>query len=562
MSDFEPSRRKESKRFPWLASYPPGVSQTAELCEYGSLGDLIEQSTTRFAEKTAFINMGKAATYRDIGRYSNAFAAYLQGELRLSVGARVALMVPNTLQYPIALFGALRAGYVVVNCNPLYTPRELEHQLKDSGAEAIVIVENYASVLEQIIHKTDVKHVIVTKLGDMLGFPKGMVLDVVVRLVKRMVPAWDIPNAISFKSVLQKGKKLKLRPVDVGHEDLALLQYTGGTSGVPKGAMLTHGNMLANLQQIRAWIKPFVREGKETVITILPLYHIFALMGNCLTHLAIGATNVLITNPRDITRLIREMSIHPFTTIIGVNTLFNALLSNAEFAKLDFSDLRICIGGGMALHKSVTDEWKHVTGRPLLEAYGLTEASPAVTFNPLNLEEATGSIGVPLPSTEIAIRDDEGQDLPIGGVGELCVRGPQVMKGYWNRPKETAEALMSDGFLRTGDVAQMDDQGFLRIVDRKKDMILVSGFNVYPNEIEQIVGAHPGVLEVGAVGVPDAKTGEAIKIVVVRRDPKLTAEKVIAFCHMNLTGYKVPHHVEFRDELPKTNVGKVLRRVL
>ncbi|MDH3660556.1 MAG: AMP-binding protein [Alphaproteobacteria bacterium] len=555
-------RQKAIQRSGWLASYPPGIPPTIDVGDYRSLVDMYEQSVSAFAEKIAFVHMDKAMTFRELDRLCLAFAAYLQGELQLEKGARVALMMPNMLQYPIALFGALRAGCTVVNCNPLYTPRELEHQLKDSGAEAIVILENFASVLEPIIDKTEVKHVIVTKLGDMLGFPKGLVVNAVVRFIKKMVPSWRIPGALSFGSVLKQGLQQELRPMDLGHDDLAFLQYTGGTTGVPKGAMLSHGSMVANLLQAKAWLKPFVSEGGETIITALPLYHIFALTANCFTHFVIGATNVLITNPRDISALVKEMSKHPFTAITGVNTLFNALLNNAAFAELDFSKLRLCLAGGMSLHQSVADRWKQVTGRPLLEAYGLTETSPAVTINPLDLDNANGSIGLPIPSTEVAIRDDDGKDLPIGEAGELCVRGPQVMVGYWQRPAETAEVMTPDGFLRTGDIAVMDEKGFIRIVDRKKDMILVSGFNVYPNEIEEVVSTHPGVLEVGAVGVPDAKSGEAIKIVVVKKDVTLTSESLITFCHSKLTGYKVPHHIEFRDELPKTNVGKVLRRAL
>ena len=537
-------------------------SPTIDVDDYRSLVDMFEQSVTAFSRNIAFVHMDKAMTFRELDRLSLAFAAYLQTKLRLQKGARVALMMPNMLQYPIALFGALRAGYTVVNCNPLYKPRELEHQLKDSGAEAIVILENFASVLEPIIDNTEVKHVIVTKLGDMLGFPKGLVVNAVVKYIKKMVPAWRILGAMPFGSVMKQGLTLKLKPVDLGHDDLAFLQYTGGTTGIPKGAMLSHGNMVANLLQAKAWLRPFVSEGGETIITALPLYHIFALTANCFAHFVIGATNVLITNPRDIPALVKEMSKHPFTAITGVNTLFNALLNNPAFARLDFSKLRLSLAGGMALHQSVADKWKQVTGRPLLEAYGLTEASPAVTINPLDLDDANGSIGLPIPSTEVAIRDDDGNDLPIGEAGELFVRGPQVMVGYWQKPEETAEVMTPDGYLRTGDIAAMDEKGFIRIVDRKKDMILVSGFNVYPNEIEEVVSMHPDVLEVGAVGVPDAKSGEAIKIVVVKKDATLTAESLITFCHSKLTGYKVPHHIEFRDELPKTNVGKVLRRAL
>jgi long-chain acyl-CoA synthetase len=546
----------------WLGSYPPGVPATVDLGQFKSLGDLFERSVAKFAAKTAFVNMDKALTFQDLERLSRHFATYLQQALELPAGTRVALMMPNTLQYPIALFGALRAGYVVVNCNPLYTPRELEHQLTDSGAEAIVIVENFAWVLSEVIEKTQVRHAIITRLGDMLGFPKAALVNFAVKYIKKMVPAWRIAGAVSFRSALQRGQALELAAVDVGRDDLAFLQYTGGTTGVPKGAMLTHGNVLANLLQAHAWVQPFVTEGEETIITALPLYHIFALTANCLTFLMLGATNILITNPRDIPAFVKDLAKHPFSVITGVNTLFNALLNNQDFLKLDFSKLRIAMGGGMAVHESVAKTWKDVTGIPLIEAYGLTEASPAVTVNPLNLSEHRGSIGLPLPSTEVSIRDEEGFEVPSGSAGELCVRGPQVMKGYWKRPAETANVLTPDGFLRSGDVATMDETGFVRVIDRIKDMILVSGFNVYPSEIEEVVSMHPGVLEVGAVGIPDDVTGEAIKIVVVKKDEKLSAEDLMAFCRDKLTGYKVPHHIEFREELPKTNVGKVLRRAL
>ena len=546
----------------WLASYPSGVPETIDLNDYRSLGDLFERSATAFPDKIAFVNLGKGMTYGELERLSRAFAAYLQGELKLAPGTRVALMMPNCLQYPIAVLGALRAGCTVVSCNPLYTSRELEHQLKDSGAEAIVIIENFAAVLAEVLASTPVKHVVVCRLGDMLGFPKGNLVNLVVKHVKKMVPPWRIEGAVGFPAALAKGATLDLEPVEVGHGDIAFLQYTGGTTGVPKGAMLTHGNMLANVQQSLAWVRPFVKPGEEVIVTALPLYHIFALTANCLTFAALGAANVLITNPRDIPTFVKELGKHRFTAITGVNTLFNALLNHPDFARLDFGRLRLALAGGMALHETVAEKWEQVTGQRLLEAYGLTEASPAVTINPMNHTERRGSIGLPVPSTEVSIRDEEGKEVPLGAAGELCVRGPQVMKGYWNRPEETAEVMTADGFLQTGDVAQMDAQGFIRVVDRKKDMILVSGFNVYPSEIEEVVSKHPGVLEVGAVGTPDAKTGEAIKVAVVKKDPDLTAEDVISFCRRSLTAYKVPRRIEFREELPKTNVGKVLRRAL
>ena len=546
----------------WLKSYPPGIPAEIDINEFDSIGDMFLQSCRQFGERTAYINMGKGISFAELETLTGQFAAYLQGELKLPKGARVALMMPNVLQYPVAMYGALRAGYTVVNCNPLYTPRELEHQLKDSGAEAIVILDNFAHTLQQVVAHTAIKHVVVTRLGDMLGGLKGGVVNFVVKYIKKMVPAWDLPGHKRFNDILAAGARHTLAPVKVGHDDIAYLQYTGGTTGVAKGAILTHRNIIGNLQQAHAWIKPFLSEGGEIIITALPLYHIFSLTANCLTFFKIGATNVLITNPRDIPGFIKELAKVRFTAITGVNTLFNALLNNPEFAKLDFSALRIALGGGMAVQQPVAEKWRKVTGKPLVEAYGLTETSPAVCINPLDLKEFNHSIGLPISSTQISIRDDEGVEVALGQPGELCVKGPQVMAGYWNRPEETAKVMTADGFLRTGDVATVDPGGFVRIVDRKKDMILVSGFNVYPNEVEDIVAGHPGVIEVAAVGVPDPRSGEAVKVFVVRKDPALTKEALIAYCRDNLTGYKVPHHVEFRDELPKTNVGKILRRAL
>ena len=546
----------------WLKSYPPGVPAEIDVNEFRSLGDLFDRSVKRFADKTAYICMGKSMTYAELDALSARFGAFLQSELGLPSGARVALMMPNVLQYPIAMFGALRAGYTIVNVNPLYTARELEHQLKDSGADAIVILENFAHTLEHVRAQVPIKHVIVTSLGEMLGFPKGAIVNFVVRRVRKLVPAWTLDGHLSFADALARGSAHTLRPVEVGHEDTAFLQYTGGTTGVAKGAVLTHRNIIANLQQAHAWISPVVTEGREIIITALPLYHIFSLTANCLTFIKIGATNVLIPNPRDIPGFIKELSKHRFTVITGVNTLFNALLNNPEFAELDFSSLRVALGGGMAVQQAVAEKWKQITGVALVEAYGLTETSPAVTINPLDLKAFNHSIGLPISSTEVSIRDDDGIEQAIGQRGELCVRGPQVTPGYWNRPEETRRVFTADGFLRTGDIAVMDDKGFVTLVDRKKDMILVSGFNVYPNEVEDIVANHPGVLEVAAIGVPDERSGEAVKVFVVRKDPALTAEALIAHCRENLTGYKVPHHVEFRDELPKSNVGKILRREL
>ena len=547
----------------WLQSYPPGVPAEIDLGEFSSLADLFDKGVSKFAERTAYVCMGKSISYSDLELLSRQFAGYLQGELKLAKGARVALMMPNCLQYPVAMFGILRAGYTVVNVNPLYTARELEHQLNDAGCEAIVIVENFAHTLQEVIGNTKaLRHVVVTGLGDMLGFPKSLLVNFVVRHVKKMVPPRSLPGCVSFRDALGQGAAHTFRPVQLGHDDLAYLQYTGGTTGVAKGAMLTHGNIVANLQQAHAWISPYVKEGEEIIITALPLYHIFSLTANCLTFFKIGATNILITNPRDIPGFVAELGKYPFTVITGVNTLFNALLNNPEFEKLNFSSLKVALGGGMAVQQAVAERWKKVTGKTLAEAYGLTETSPAVCINPLDLPEFNHSIGLPISSTDVSLRDDDGYEVSLGMPGELCVKGPQVMKGYYNRPEETARTFTHDGYLRTGDVATIDKQGFVRIVDRKKDMILVSGFNVYPNEVEDVVASHPGVMEVAALGVPDEHSGEAVKIFVVRKDASLTAEALIAHCRAGLTGYKVPRFVEFRDELPKSNVGKILRRVL
>ena len=546
----------------WLKSYRPGVPAEIDVNEFGSLGELFERSVARFAAKPAYVCMGKTISYAELDAQTAHFGAFLQSELGLPKGARVALMMPNVLQYPIALFGALRAGYTVVNVNPLYTARELEHQLKDAGADAIVILENFAHTLEHVRARVPVKHVVVASMGEMLGFPKGAIVNFVVRRVRKMVPAWTLDGHVRFAEALRRGRAHTLQPVQMGHDDIAFLQYTGGTTGVAKGAMLTHRNIIANLQQAHAWIAPNVGEGSETIITALPLYHIFSLTANCLTFLKIGARNVLIPNPRDIPGFVKELGKQRFTVITGVNTLFNALVNNPDFAKLDFSALKVTLGGGMAVQQAVAEKWKRVTGVPLIEAYGLTETSPAVTINPLDLAAFNHSIGLPISSTEISIRDDDGNELPVGQRGELCVRGPQVTPGYWNLPQETARAFTHDGYLRTGDIVVIDEQGFITLVDRKKDMILVSGFNVYPNEIEDVIASHPGVLEVAAIGVPDERSGESVKVFIVRKDPGLTVEVVVAHCRENLTGYKIPHHIEFRDELPKSNVGKILRREL
>ncbi|GGP19600.1 long-chain-fatty-acid--CoA ligase FadD [Silvimonas iriomotensis] len=547
---------------PWFSSYPAGIPREINMNEFSSIPDVITQTLVKYADRTAFINMGKSISYHELDELTTAFAAYLQQDLKLARGARVAIMMPNLLQYPVALFGILKAGMVVVNVNPLYTPRELEHQLKDSGAEAIVIVANFAHTLEKAIGNTNVKHVIVTEIADMLDFPKRMLVNSVVKYVKKMVPAYSLPGAVPFNTTLKIGKGLHFSPVRLTHDDLAFLQYTGGTTGVAKGAMLTHGNIVANMQQAHAWISGAVRDGKELIVTALPLYHIFSLTANGMIFTKLGATNLLITNPRDIPGFVKELGKYPVTAITGVNTLFGALVNNEDFNKLDFSTWRLTLGGGMAVQQSVADKWKKVTGVTLVEAYGLTETSPAAMINPMTLREYNGMIGLPISSTDAQIRNDQGQVLPPGEAGELFIKGPQVMKGYWQRKDETDKVLGADGFLGTGDVAIMSPTGFFRIADRKKDMVLVSGFNVYPNEVEDVVAKHPGVLEVACIGVPDDKSGEAVKIFVVKKDPTLTEAQIIAYCREQLTNYKVPRQVEFRDQLPKSNVGKILRREL
>jgi long-chain acyl-CoA synthetase len=544
----------------WLKSYPPGVPAEIDINQYASLREVLEESCAKFGSRPAYSCMGRTITFAELDRLSTAFGAFLQAR-GLTKGARVALMMPNVLQYPVCLFGILRVGCTVVNVNPLYTPRELEYQLNDSGAEMIVVVENFAHTLAEVLSKTEVKHVIVATIGEMLGL-KGMLVDFVLRHVKKMIPAWEIPGAIRLSDALAEGGRRKLQPVAIGHEDIAFLQYTGGTTGVAKGAMLLHRNIIANLLQAGAWVKPFLGNKRHVVITPLPLYHIFSLTANCLIFMTLGAENVLITNPRDIPGLVKEMSKHSFTAITGVNTLFNALLNSADFQKLDFSTLQMTLGGGMAVQKAVADRWEKVTGKPLIEAYGLTETSPAATINPLDLPEYNGAIGLPISSTDLVLRDDDGKDVALGDRGEICIKGPQVMAGYWKRPEETAKIIDRDGWLATGDIGVVDERGYVRIVDRKKDMILVSGFNVYPNEIEAVVAMHPGVLECAAVGVPDPKSGEAVKLFVVKKDPALTAEALLAHCREQLTGYKCPRDVEFRTELPKSNVGKILRREL
>jgi long-chain acyl-CoA synthetase len=544
----------------WLKSYPKGVPATIDVNEYASLRDVFDRVIAQFAPRPAYTCMGKSITFADLDSASAAFGAFLQGR-GLKKGARVALMLPNILQYPVCLFGVLRAGYTVVNTNPLYTARELEHQLSDSGAEVLVVVENFAHTVQEVVHRTPVRHVVVTSIGGMLGW-KGPLVDFVLRHVKRMIPAWSLPGSLPLSEALDEGRRRKLEHLLITHDDIAFLQYTGGTTGVAKGAMLLHRNIIANLLQAGAWVKPSLGEERHVILTPLPLYHIFSLSANCLVFMTLGAENVLITNPRDIPGFVKEMSRHRFTALTGVNTLFNALLNNAAFARLDFSSLRLTLGGGMAVQKAVAERWKQVTGVPLIEAYGLTETSPAATMNPLDLPEYNGAIGLPVPSTDVVLRDDAGHDVSLGDPGEICIKGPQVMAGYWQRSDETAKVLDADGWLATGDIGVMDERGFVRIVDRKKDMILVSGFNVYPNEIESVVVMHPGVLECAAIGVPDSKTGEAVKLFVVRREESLTAEALLAHCREQLTGYKCPRDVEFRAELPKSNVGKILRREL
>jgi len=546
----------------WHKGYDAGVPYEINPNEYSSINDVLEVGFTKFKNLPAFHNMGTTLSYAQIDVLSQKFASYLQNDLHLQKGDRVAIMMPNILQYPIALFGVLRAGLIAVNVNPLYTPRELEHQLKDAGCKAIVIFANSASVLEKVLPNTPVKTVILTEIGDMLKFPKNYIVNFVIKNVKKMVPEFNIPNAVDFKECVAKGDASKFKKADVKLDDIAFLQYTGGTTGVAKGAILTHKNIVANMVQARAWIKNLITDGKEIIITPLPLYHIFSLTANCFIFNSVGALNVLITNPRDIPGFVKELKKWKFTAITGVNTLFNGLLNNEEFKKLDFSHLKVSLGGGMAVQKSVADRWKQVTGRPLIEAYGLTETSPAACINPMTLKDYNGLIGLPLPSTEVEIKDDNGKTMPLGEIGEICIRGPQVMAGYYNRPDETAKVMTQDGFFKTGDLGFMNEQGYSKIVDRKKDMILVSGFNVYPNELEDVISQHPKVLECAAIGIPDEKSGEVVKVFVVKKDESLTQEEMMKFCRENLTSYKVPRTIEFRKELPKSNVGKILRKDL
>jgi long-chain acyl-CoA synthetase len=549
----------------WLKSYPSDVPAEINPDQYRSLVQLLEESFSKFADRNAYVCMDKFLTYAEVDDYSRKMAAWLQSR-GLKKGARVAVMMPNVLQYPIAIAGILRAGYTVVNVNPLYTPRELEHQLKDSGSEAIIVLENFATTLEQVLGKTPVRHIVVASMGEMLGGMKGMIVNFVVRNVKKLVPAFTLPNAVRFKDVLAQGARMPFTPVDATPADVAFLQYTGGTTGVSKGATLTHRNVIANVLQSEAWsqpamVRPPVVE-QITIVCALPLYHIFALTACAMWGTRVGALNILIPNPRDIGGFIKELAKYKINMLPAVNTLYNALLNHPDFASVDFTALKICNGGGMAVQQAVNDKWMKMTGTCIIEGYGLSETAPVATCNRADLSQFSGTIGLPVPSTEIAILDDDGVPVALGQPGEIAIRGPQVMAGYWNRPDETAKVMTPDGFFKSGDVGVMDANGYVKIVDRKKDMILVSGFNVYPNELEGVIAAHPGVLECAVIGVPDEHSGEAVKAFVVRKDPNLSSEQLMDYCKRELTGYKKPKYIEFRTDLPKTNVGKILRRVL
>lgn len=546
---------------PWLNAYPEGIPAEIDPEGYSSLKALMERSFERFASEPAFSNAGTRLSYAEMDELSRQFAAFLQAR-GLKRGDRIAIMMPNLLQYPVAVFAALRAGLAVVNVNPLYTPRELEHQLRDSGARAILVLENFAHTVEQVVQGTDVETVIVTEIGDQYPLFKRVLVNLVVRRVKKMIPPWKIAGTIRYRAALAQGRRATFKDVEVTGEDIAFLQYTGGTTGVAKGAMLTHRNMVANILQISAWSKSYLQGPGDIGAAPLPLYHIFALTVNLFFFFELGGHDMLVTNPRDLPSFIKDLAREPVTLVTGVNTLFAALLESPEFQELDFSKLKICLGGGMAVQSDVAARWKALTGQNLCQGYGLTETSPVVTANPLDGREFNGSVGLPIPSTDVEIRDDDGNTLPVGEIGEICVRGPQVMRGYWQRPGATAEILSEDGWLQTGDIGRMDEDGFFYIEDRKKDMIIVSGFNVYPNEVEDVATAHPGVLEAAAIGIPHEQSGEAVRLFVVKRDPALTADDVIAHCREQLTRYKVPREVVFRDDLPKTNVGKILRREL
>jgi long-chain acyl-CoA synthetase len=545
----------------WLKSYPEGVPAEIDSTQYRSVTHLLEESFRKYADRNAFVCMDKFLTYGELDQLSQKMGAWLQGK-GLQPGARVAIMLPNVLQYPVAMAAILRAGYTVVNVNPLYTPRELQHQLVDSGSEAIIVLENFATTVEQVVAQTQVKHVIVATMGDMLGTLKGAIVNLVVRKVKKMVPAFSLPGSVSFKKVISEGSGMTLQPARQGHDDIAFLQYTGGTTGVSKGAILLHRNVIANVLQNEAWLQMKPQADQVVFVCALPLYHIYSLTVSAFMGMRMGGLNLLVPNPRDIPGFVKELAKYKVAVFPAVNTLYNALLNNPDFPKLDFSSYKICNGGGMAVQQAVADRWLKITGTPIIEGYGLSETSPVATANRVDIKEFTGTIGLPIPSTEVAILDDDGKPLPLGTTGEIAIRGPQVMAGYWNRADETAKSMTADGFFKTGDIGIMDERGYTKIVDRKKDMIIVSGFNVYPNEVEGVVAAHPGVLEVACIGVPDKNSGEAVKLFVVRKDPNLTAEQILDFCKHELTAYKKPKYIEFRDELPKTNVGKILRRQL
>ncbi|NGZ88155.1 long-chain fatty acid--CoA ligase [Duganella aceris] len=545
----------------WLKSYPEGVPAEIDATQYRSVTHLLEDSFRKYADRNAYVCMDKFLTYGELDQLSQKMGAWLQSK-GLQPGARIAIMLPNVLQYPVAMVAILRAGYTVVNVNPLYTPRELQHQLVDSGSEAIIVLENFATTVEQVLAQTQVKHVIVATMGDMLGLLKGAIVNLVVRKVKKMVPAFSLPGSVSFKRVIAEGSGMTLQPSKQGHDDIAFLQYTGGTTGVSKGAILLHRNLIANVLQNEAWLNMKPQAEQMVFVCALPLYHIYSLTVSAFMGARMGGLNLLVPNPRDIPGFVKELAKYKVTVFPAVNTLYNALLNNADFQKLDFSSYKVCNGGGMAVQQAVADRWLKLTGTPIIEGYGLSETSPVVTVNRVDIKEFTGTIGLPISSTEVAILDDDGNPLPLGSAGEIAIRGPQVMAGYWNRPDETAKSMTADGFFKTGDIGIMDERGYTKIVDRKKDMIIVSGFNVYPNEVEGVVAAHPGVLEVACIGVPDKNSGEAVKLFVVRKDPNLTAEQILDFCKHELTAYKKPKYIEFRDELPKTNVGKILRRQL
>jgi long-chain acyl-CoA synthetase len=547
---------------PWLKSYPAGISEEIDINKFSSVADIFDTSVAKYSERPAYTNFGKTLSFHDVDVYTAQLASYLKNELGLSKGERVAVMMPNLLQNPIAIFAILRAGLVVVNTNPLYTTRELKHQLNDSGAKAIIIVENFAHVLEEVIDETPVEHVITTKMGDMLSPLKGFIINAVVKHVKKMVPAFHLKGTVNFNKALKLGAQHRFQTVPTSHDDIAFLQYTGGTTGVSKGAVLTNRNMVANMLQASAWINDFIPHGRGTIITALPLYHIFSLTANCLTFMYYGWCNYLITNPRDINGFVKELKAVDFNVLTGVNTLFNGLLNHPDFKSIDFSNFNFALGGGMAVQRGVAERWKEVTGTTLIEAYGLTETSPAACMNPMDLKEFNGKIGLPISSTEASMQDDDWNELPIGEQGEICIRGPQVMQGYWKRAKETSNVLSNEGWLHTGDIGFMDEDGFVQIVDRKKDMILVSGFNVFPNEVEDVVASHPDVLEVGVIGKPDEHSGEVVMAVVVKKDESLTEEALRTYCRDSLTSYKVPKTIVFTEELPKTNVGKILRREL